>query len=61
MTIYLNMKASYGVETIDEFTRSSDHPIKEFRAYVSKMINEYHLAGMRVYESSRCTKEWKNK
>lgn len=61
MTIYLNMKASHGVETVDEFTRPTEQSPKEFRAYVSKMVSEYHLAGMNVYRSSRCTKEWANK
>lgn len=60
-TIYLNMKTSQGVETIDEFTRGENQPPKEFRSYVAKMVSEYHLAGMNVYRSSRPTKEWKEK
>lgn len=59
--IYLNMKTSYGIETVDEFSREQNQSPKEFRAYVSKMVQEYHLAGMPVYRSSRCTKEWKEK
>lgn len=61
MTIYLNMKTSHGTETVDEFTREPNQSSKEFRAYVSKMVNEYHLAGMNVYRSSRCTREWSTK
>jgi hypothetical protein len=59
MTIYLNMKTSYGVETVDEFTREQNQTSKDFRVYVYKMLKEYHLAGMNVYKSTRCTKEWK--
>lgn len=61
MAIYLNMKTSQGVETIDEFTRPAEQSIKEFRQYVNKMIGEYRLAGMNVYRSNRCTKDWANK
>ena len=57
-TIYLNMKTSSGVETVDEFTREPEQSPKEFRTYVYKMVQEYHLAGMPVYRSSRCTKDW---
>lgn len=58
--IYLNMKTAQGIETVDEFTREEKQAPKEFRAYVSQMVKEYHLAGMQVYRSSRCTKDWKN-
>mgnify|MGYP001573834192 CR=1 FL=1 len=61
MTIYLNMKTSYGIETVDEFTREENQSPKEFRTYVSQMAREYHLAGMNVYRSSRPTKDWANK
>ena len=59
--IYLNMKTYQGVETVDEFTREENQTPKEFRAYVRQMVQEYHLAGMMVYKSSRCTKEWASK
>ena len=63
MTIYLNMRTSDGVETVDEFTRGEDSPAnpKEFRKYVSDMAREYRMSGMNVYQSSRCTKDWRNK
>jgi hypothetical protein len=61
MSIYLNMRTKQGVETIDEFNRDANQSPKEFRQYVQKMITEYHLAGMNVYRSIRCTKEWKRK
>lgn len=61
MPIYLNMRTSQGVETVDEFTREVNQSPKDFRVYVNKMIAEYRLAGMNVYRSNRCTKEWANK
>lgn len=61
MPIYLNMRTSRGVETIDEFTREVNQTPKDFRVYVNKMITEYRLAGMNVYKSNRSTKEWRNK
>lgn len=60
-TVYLNMKTSEGVETVDEFTREKGQSPIEFRKYISQMIREYHIAGMNVYKSSRCTKDWKIK
>jgi hypothetical protein len=62
-TIYLNIKTSQGVETVDQFTRGEDAPQnpKEFRKYINQMISEYQLTGQNVYKSTRSTKEWKNK
>ena len=63
-TIYLNVRYSTGVETVDEFTRGSDNApegAKEFRLYVNQMVKEYHLAGIQVYKSQRSTNDWKNK
>lgn len=59
-TIYLNMRTSQGVETVDEFTQQPDQNWREFRKYVHKMVNEYQMAGMNVYRSSRCTKDWRD-
>lgn len=59
--VYLNMKTSYGIETVDEFTREEGQSPKEFHKYVSQMISEYKASGMDVYRSSRCTNDWKNK
>ena len=50
-TIYLNVRYSTGVETVDEFTKGSDNTPedrKEFRLYVNQMVKEYHLAGIQV-------------
>jgi hypothetical protein len=60
-TIYLNMRTSQGVETVDEFIKEENQSPKEFRVYVSQMATEYRIAGMNVYKSSRCTNDWKNK
>lgn len=60
-TIYLNIRTSQGVETVDEFTPEAGQSIRDFKKYVSNMINEYRTAGMNVYRSSRCTRDWSNK
>ena len=62
-TVFFNMRTADGVETVDEFTRGEDNPTdpREFRKYVNTVVGEYRLAGMNVYKSSRCTKDWKNK
>lgn len=60
-TIYLNIRTSQGVETVDEFTREENQTSKEFRLYVNQMVKEYQIAGMNVYKSSRCTNDWKTK
>ena len=58
-TIYINMKSSYGVETIDEVSTEQFPDRKEFRKEVRSMVANYHQCGMPVYTSRRCTKEWK--
>jgi hypothetical protein len=60
-TIYLNIKTSQGVETVDEFSQEKGQNFKEFRKYVNDMVREYHVAEMGVYKSGRCTKVWKKK
>lgn len=59
--IYLNMRSSQGVETVDEFTRETEQSPKDFRKYVNEMVREYQIAGTNVYKSSRSTKDWQNK
>ncbi len=59
--VYLNMKGPYGIETVDEFTREPGQSPKDFRKYVSEMVNNYRQSGMNVYRSSRATKEWREK
>ena len=61
MTKYLNMRSNYGVETVDELSTEDFETKKAFRAEINRLVSEYHLAGMGVYISVRCTKDWKNK
>lgn len=56
---YFNMRTSHGVETIDQIDREDFKTYKEYRDEVSRLRSEYAMAGMNVYSSSRCTKEWK--
>ena len=60
MKRYFNFKSNYGVETVDELSREDFNTVKEFRKELSRLAGEYRLAGIPVYISSRCTKEWKN-
>jgi len=60
-TIYLNMRTSSGVETVDEFSPEQGQNPKDFKKYVREMVAEYHLSGQPVYTSSRCTKDWRDK
>lgn len=62
MTIYLNTKQNGQIETVDEFTKGSDNApasYGEFKKYVREMMREYKMSGQNVYQSSRCTKDWK--
>jgi hypothetical protein len=61
MTKYFNMRTVYGVETVDELSRADFSTNKEYRAELSRLRREYHVAGMGVYISSRSTKEWRER
>lgn len=55
MAIYLNIKESGRVETLDEFETYKE---------AKKMLKEYRIASnyyFGAYLSQRCTKDWKNK
>lgn len=58
---YLNFKGSYGIETVDELNRKDFATYKEFRVELSRLVSEYRMAGMDVYTSQRCTKDWNSK
>jgi hypothetical protein len=60
-TIFLNIKTNLGTETVDEFTREENQTLKEFKKYINHLINEYQIAGINVYKSSRSTNGWRNK
>jgi hypothetical protein len=59
--IYINLKSCYGVETVDQLSKKDFSSYKDFIKELKRLLYEYHLAGMAVYSSSRCTKDWKNK
>lgn len=59
-TIYFNMRGPYGVETVDQICESDFDTYKEFRKELRSMLSNYHLCGMPVYTSQRCTKDWKS-
>ena len=60
-TVYLNMRDGRDVETVDEFTETPELKGKAFRIYVRSMIDEYRIARMNVYKSSRPCKSWREK
>ena len=55
---YLNIKTSYGVETVDELNPSDFGIFKDFRVELSRLVSEYRMAGMNVYVSQRPCKDW---
>lgn len=57
-TTYFNIKTSYGVETVDELSSEEFASPKDYREERKRLVKEYRLAGMAVYTSSRCTKDW---
>jgi len=58
--IFLNMKTSEGVETVDEFMKETGQSLRDFYKYVREMKGEYRLSGMNVYSSQKCTNDWRN-
>ena len=58
-TVYLNMRTSYGVETVDQICREDWPDRKSYLNELKSMVENYHLSGMNVYTSRRCTKDWK--
>lgn len=63
MKVYLNIKTSEGVETVDELNRKDFKSFREFLKEKIRLKKEYFLCGSyynSVYWSQRCTKEWRN-
>lgn len=58
MIRYLNTRTSDGVETVDQLELKDFADYKAFKAELIRLINEYHISGVLVYSSQRCTKEW---
>jgi len=57
---YLNLKTIYGIETVDELNKNDFPNYKEYKTELKRLLNEYRIAGINVYISQRCTKDWKN-
>jgi hypothetical protein len=55
---YLNLRSQYGVETVGELNPKDFKSYKDFKIELQRLVNEYHLAGMAVYASSRPDKTW---
>lgn len=55
---YLNLRTSYGVETVDELNSKDFSSRKDYLIELKRLISEYHLSGQPVYVSSRCDKSW---
>ncbi len=53
---YLNLKTSYGVETVDSLNKKDFTEYKQFKAELRRLLNEYRIAGMNVYVSQRKAK-----
>jgi hypothetical protein len=58
---YINLKSSQGIETVDQLSEKDFSSYKDFLKEFRRLLSEYRLAGMPVYSSNRCTKEWRNK
>jgi hypothetical protein len=61
MVTYLNTRNHLGTETIDELDSADFETEKEFKKELNRLVSEYHLSGINVYTSKRCTKDWKLK
>lgn len=60
MTRYINIRSNYGVETVDQLSIDEFDSYLAFNKELRRLVSEYRLAGMDVYTSQRCTKEWKD-
>ena len=58
---YFNYKTGYGIETVDQIDQKDFIWYKEYRQELRRLLNEYRLAGMNVYISSRSSKDWREK
>ncbi len=57
MKKYLNVKTSYGVETVDSLNSQDFATVTEFRKELHRLVSEYRLSGQDVYISQRKAKE----
>ena len=56
---YYNMKSVYGIETIDEIDPKDYISYKGYINQLRRLRDEYRMAGMPVYISTRSTKSWR--
>jgi hypothetical protein len=56
MTKYINIKTSYGVETIDCIERDNFNTFSAYKKEVRRLIKEYKLLGLNSYASQRKAK-----
>ena len=52
------MKTNGETETVDEIDSSDFNTFRDFLNERRRLVKEYNLAGMDVYRSQRCTKDW---
>lgn len=57
--MFINIKNSEGVETVDELPTATKEQRKEFK----RVLNEYNWSDSynNYYSSQRCTKEWRKR
>jgi hypothetical protein len=58
MKTYFNTKTNGETETVDELDSVDFTTFRDFLNERRRLLKEYHLAGMHVYRSQRCTKDW---
>jgi hypothetical protein len=57
---YFNVKYKSGIETVDQLDRNDFKTYREFRDELRLLQYEYHIAGINVYISTRCTNDWRD-
>lgn len=60
MKTYFNIKSNGTTETVDELDSKDFATMKDFRTERKRLTNEYRIAGIDIYLSQRCTKDWSN-
>ena len=50
---YLNLKTSYGTETVDQLDKKDFDTLRSFKTELKKLLNDYHMANINVYVSQR--------
>lgn len=60
MKYYINRLDGSDRETVDEFEQEPGQSVRDFRRYVSKMLDEHRVSDpfAEYYTSKRCCKGW---